>query len=524
MGFYPSKPKAKEQQTQAGGYINDAVIDSAPQIMPTGLSMEMPMCSKIEDEANAFSKKADDNQKRTFTYDAWSNEVASINANNSVLQYTQFDFARLGYQESALLANDGIINNAIGTITNDCLAQWGQIKINRKGKSSDLAGDDLAQKDNEIIEKIQAKLNELGIIEVLTSAITRSLTYGGAGVFFAFGGDQNLKDEIFIKPEILRKNPLIYIKIIEPWLTAPYDVNTSNPLAKDYMEPKQWYISGGELVHGSRIYPLVFFPTMDILKPMFNFYGLSIVQFMQSKVKRAESASDGVADLIFRFKTDIVKTPAITNMSDEEARKRIKLFNKSKNNLGTLLLAPDEDWLQSVASLAGLDRLVAQGFEFIAQSARMPACKLLGITPSGFNSTGEFDLKNYYDVIKSYQDTKIKPLLLKILKIVAYSIQDIDLLDLADIDFEFDFNPIERESKVEQGQYENLSADFLGKMISAGIITNSQAFEEAKARGLFVTSTTNETDDIDLNDPFLGNNQIPSDPAWQELKTPEVEE
>jgi hypothetical protein len=48
--------------------------------------------------------------------------------------------------------------------------------------------------------------------------------------------------------------------------------------------------------------------------------------------------------------------------------------------------------------------VVRQSLEFIAAINRTPAVKLLGISPSGFNATGESDIRNYYDHIKSKQE------------------------------------------------------------------------------------------------------------------------
>ena len=42
----------------------------------------------------------------------------------------------------------------------------------------------------------------------------------------------------------------------------------------------------------------------------------------------------------------------------------------------------------------------------IAAINRTPAVKLLGISPSGFNATGESDITNYYDYIHSKQELR----------------------------------------------------------------------------------------------------------------------
>ena len=49
-----------------------------------------------------------------------------------------------------------------------------------------------------------------------------------------------------------------------------------------------------------------------------------------------------------------------------------------------------------------------QSLEILAALNRTPAVKLLGISPSGFNATGESDIRNYYDYITSQQEKVLR--------------------------------------------------------------------------------------------------------------------
>lgn len=278
------------------------------------------------------------------------------------------------------------------------------------------------------------------------------------------------------------------MKVVEPYLFSPQRLNVNNPLSDNFMKPDEWYISGVGSIHASRLYTLIFFDVPNLLKPVYNCLGISLCQLMKDKVKSAETIRQCLTDLMLRFKTDIIKTPSLLG-NPELLKDRIDLYNASKNNLGTLVLSDQEEFINSVTAITGLDKIQSQAFENVASSARLPAVKLLGLTPSGFNATGEFDLKNYYDVIRGYQNTTIKPFIDKIIDILSLELGYSNIAT-------FEFNPLEKINEFEKAQWKNSEIDAMIKMIDAGIITNEDAFQELQNNNIISKGLT-FNDDID---------------------------
>ena len=80
-------------------------------------------------------------------------------------------------------------------------------------------------------------------------------------------------------------------------------------------------------------------------------------------------------------------------------------MTQNMNNDGVLAIdKDDEDVLKLETPLSGVTDIVRQSLEILAALNRTPAVKLLGISPSGFNATGESDIRNYYDYITSQQE------------------------------------------------------------------------------------------------------------------------
>lgn len=411
---------------------------------------------------NEKSNQIFDEWKNRFC-DSWSNNVASIGANNSIMQYSEFIRERLSYAECGNLSIDTIINRAITTIVNECLNKGGYIVIN-----------DEVDDSSGIIQKIDNRLNELNFWNELRSALTKSLVFGGSLLYYDFGDSDTSKEVFFnyraFSSEEGRK--IKGFKAVEAWNIAPYEVDTANPLSYNYMKPLKWYVSGGAVLHSSRADNIVFFDSPDILKPLFNFLGVSLCQFMKDYVKNADTIRQSLSDIFLRFRSVILKTQLVKN-NEAQAIIRTKALAKTSNNLGVLLITENEEVSNLITPLSGLDRIQAQAFENMVISSRLPATKLLGISPSGFNSTGEFELSNYYDEISGYQNNIIYPIVIKAIKAVAWSMG-------YDLRLDYVFNQLKRPTELEEANIRNLNADFANKAVEGGLLTQEQGFEWLK--------------------------------------------
>lgn len=417
--------------------------------------------------------------------DSWQNRPANIGAGNSLMQYGNFKLRRHSYQELAHLATDDIIKSAIDTIAQECTGQWGQIVIN------ELADQDQAA---EIINKLENRLQDLNIKALAKQAIQKALIYGGVGLFYNIGGQQDLAKEFSFSERTLRASGLKSIELVEPWAFSPMRVNTYNPISGDFMKPSAWFVMGAGEIDTSRFDTLAFFEAPDLLKPLYNFLGVSLISFMHDKVKSADTIRQSLADLFIRFRTNIIKTPVMGMSDDTQITGRMRAINAMRNNHSTILLTEQEEFVQSITPLTGLDKIQAQAYEAIASSARMPAIKLLGLTPSGFNATGEFDLLNYYDTISGYQNTILRSFLEKVMRILA--------LEMGfDISPEFKFTPLKKETKIEAAQTKIANADFVSKLTAEGILTQEQALGVLQENEALSKAVKFETEaDIDLGE------------------------
>lgn len=170
-----------------------------------------------------------------------------------------------------------------------------------------------------------------------------------------------------------------------------------------------------------------------------NYYSDSVLSRLYDALTNFNVAADSSASLIYEAKIDVVKIKGLMNMlqspeGEMRIKKRIRLSNLMKSINNTMILDAEEEWDTRSASFSGVSVLLNQFALFLSASSDIPATRLLGSSASGLNATGEGDLKNYYDTVRSAQKMIYKPLLDFFDPIMSRSL---GLPDTADLSYEF---------------------------------------------------------------------------------------
>ncbi|HBD8900580.1 TPA: DUF1073 domain-containing protein, partial [Campylobacter jejuni] len=147
--------------------------------------------------------------------------------------------------------------------------------------------DDYKSYETELKEYIEKRLKKIKFFEVLREAISTSLIYGGALIFLDINAD-DLSSELSLTSEHLTLNKLKGLRVVPPYLCGASEVETANPLSYDFMEPTLWNVSGNKgLINSSRFLKLVMFEAPVLIKPLYNYFGISLCQFMKNYVASA---------------------------------------------------------------------------------------------------------------------------------------------------------------------------------------------------------------------------------------------
>lgn len=111
----------------------------------------------------------------------------------------------------------------------------------------------------------------------------------------------------------------------------------------------------------------------------------------------------------------------------------------------------------------------------LSGASRIPVTKLFGRSPAGMNATGESDLQNYYDYIDSLRESKLKPIIYKLLPIMLMSAWGTvpDDIDIA-------FPPLWTPTAKEVAEIAKAKAETIIAVFQAGLVDQATAQKELK--------------------------------------------
>ena len=231
----------------------------------------------------------------------------------------------------------------------------------------------------------------------------------------------------------------------------------------------------GKEVHASRFLYFAGKEAPLLLKPAYNFFGVSQAQLAFEYVENFQKNRDSGRELLNKIPVSVFKTNLEWQMLRGESlrslEERIRYFVHKRHNDGVFVVDKEtEDFGKVDTSLGGVTDIIRQSLELIAAVFRIPAVKYLGISPSGFNATGESDLKNFYSLIESLQEKQFADNLETVLKLLQ-------LNKFGEIDppIGFEFIPLDEDDDKIKAATVKMTADTLAVYLDRNVISAEEA-------------------------------------------------
>jgi len=304
----------------------------------------------------------------------------------------------IGYQICAMIAQQWLVDKACTMPAKDAVRNWFEISIPTDEKVDDKA-----------IEKLKKIDKQMGLKNHCYEFIRFSRIFGiRIAMFHVDGIDYEKPFNI----DGVKKGSYRGISQIDPyWVTPELDMQgLSNPGAIGFYEPTWWRING-QRIHKSHLCITKTNEVPDILKPTYYYGGVSIPQKIYERVYAAERTANEAPILALTKRTTALYTDlnaAALNM--EKFLEKMNLWAYLRDNLGIKLLGTEDRIEQFDTSLAELDSAIMTQYQLVAAIADVPATKLLGTTPKGFNATGEYEEASYHEFLESTQEHTLTPL------------------------------------------------------------------------------------------------------------------
>ncbi len=301
----------------------------------------------------------------------------------------------------------------------------------------------------------------------------------GRGQIYIDTGDTEKPDELnkplMIADAKIPKDGLKGFKAIEPVWTYPGQYNSTNPLAADYYTPTSWFVMG-QTVHSTRLLTIIGREMPDILKPVYQFGGLSLSQMCKPYVDNWIRTRQSVSDLVHAFSVMILATNMGSVLQGGGAATlnlRAQLFTQMRDNLGLMMLDKASEEFSNVSvPLTSLPELLSQSQEQMTSVAGIPLVVLLGVTPSGLNASSDGEIATFHADIHSYQERVFRDPLETVIKAVQLS-----EFGAIDEKISFDFVTLDDADETEDSEIRKRNAEVDKIYVDAGVIDPDEVRE-----------------------------------------------
>lgn len=363
-----------------------------------------------------------------------------------------------GYQYLASLATRAEYRNLATSLSTEITREWIELH------SSETAGDRTKQK----ITELTKALEDYGIPRIIQRAAEHDAFFGRGQILINIAGQDKTKP-LILSPKTIPKGSIVSFANVEPVWTTPGAWNAIDPGAPDFYKPPIWWMLG-QIVHTSRLLPIITRELPDLLKPAFNFSGMSLSQLAEYYVDEWLTTKTSISKLLSNFSITALKTQMAQVMEGDSDGlgliNRAKLFNANRDNQGLMLLdMATEDLVQQNVPLGGLHELQAQAEEHMSLPSRMPLVILTGVSPSGLNASSDGEIRVWNDWIAAQQKAFYFQPILTILKVLQLS-----MYGEIDDDISFDFEPLYQMTPKELSEIRRSDAEAAAVYIDRSVI------------------------------------------------------
>ncbi len=266
------------------------------------------------------------------------------------------------------------------------------------------------------VAAMQRSERSLGVRRKVNRALKQAGVFGGGAIIIGTGdADPSIELDI----DRIPKGGLRYLHNVSRWEIVSGPLNR-DPLSPYFGEPEYYTLateteSESPQIHPSRVIRFCGLEPLEISREI-DAWGDSRLQRVYEALRNAASTAGGLAALVQEAKVDVVKVTNLTeNALDQGWTQRMlarfSMANQGKSLVNMLILDKEEEFEQKKISLADMPKVLEITLQVASGAANIPITRLLGKSPGGLGSTGDGEIRHYYDMLASKQEAELRPAL-----------------------------------------------------------------------------------------------------------------
>lgn len=369
----------------------------------------------------------------------------------------------IGHQVAAYIAQHWLVDKACRMPAADAVRNGFTMSL--KGVKSDVQDDEI-----QALHKANVRM---GLNRQMRDFVGTGRVFGIRILVFRVESTDPKFYEYPFNPDSVTPGSYRGMAQVDPYWCTP-ELNTSNvqdPAALDFYEPSHWVI-GGQRYHKSH---LCIFRTSEVptlLRPVYQYGGVPIPQRIYERVYAAERTANEAPQLAMSKRLTVYKTDLAAWIANAtEAAAHMLNFTSYRDNYGVKVVDSDDEMTTTDTALTDMDALIMTQFQLVAAAANVPATKLLGTTPKGFNATGEYEEASYHEELETIQESDLSPLVERHLMLLTRSeIEPQFGYAPGTLEPSMDWNPLDSPTAAEYADIRKKDAETDAILVGTGAI------------------------------------------------------
>lgn len=384
-----------------------------------------------------------------------------------------------------LWRGDDIVARIVETVPNEMLREGFAVTIDNEPEQT---------------EEIREQIEEFDLFTHLLTALKYSRAYGGGGVLLGVNdgvdplgkssaAQQAYRDHMADPIDESRLQSIDFLNTLTPRELAPFEYY-NDPLLPSYGMVKSYrmvpiYAPPGAgalgkfpIVHESRILRIPGEETTRraMLTNVQPGWPDSILVRVMKVISNFQQAWGGVGIMLQDFSFATLKLKGLAELlsmqgAAADLTKRASAMEMARGIARTTLIDSEEEYKRETTNVAGLSDLLERLAERLAAAAQMPVSLLFGQSPGGLNSTGDTDIRWFYDQVAAWQKRKLEKQIKYFVRLMFLARKTSPTGGKVPESYAVTFPPLWQATELEAAQTRNTQAQADVAYINAGVLT-----------------------------------------------------
>ncbi|MCY1326426.1 phage-associated protein [compost metagenome] len=464
---------------------------------------------KALQRAHKANVAASASAKRWISGDSFQNFEARVGlgTNNQASQYGYgFDFiSRNRVQLEAMYRSSWIVGQAVDVVADD---------MTRAGVDLDA---DLDPGDR---DKLTAGFERMALWDRINDTIKWGRLYGGAIAVMLIDGQNPATP---MRPDTVTRDQFKGLFVLDRWLVQPSLTDLVTEMGPDMGMPRFYDVVDDSIalrrqrIHYSRVLRIDGVELPYWQKISENLWGQSVIERLIDRLVAFDSTTVGAAQLVYKAHLRTYKVEKLREViamggpALEALVKNVDFIRRYQSNEGLTLIDAADDMQTDTYQFSGLDNVLMQFGQQLSGALQIPLVRLFGQSPAGLNSTGESDLRTYYDNIKQQQERRLRSPLTRLLDVLVRS----ELGTAPPEGFAYQFTSLWQLSDTEKANNAKTVTEAVTTALDAGLIDPATGMKELRqashATGIFTSITDEQIEEAENAPPPAPEMELPND-------------